>query len=105
MKYPTPRDVHQNAAALIIAAAMKSGLLDDVAQALCFAKQNGSNSVCHCIACEILETLAEDFDAHSAAASLVIESYWGEGTGIGPFPEEELAKFRGVETSTTEATS
>ena len=103
-----PKNYHVNAAALIIAAAEKSGLLDDVAQALWFISKNRKPLGEDCPACEILETLTNDFEQHGGAGSYVVDSIWGGGQEhfcIKSFPEAGLAKFRGVETSTAEATS
>ncbi len=91
-----------------MAAAVKSGLLDDVATALWFAYQNGNTSSdrdhpCtgdyHCIACKVLEELADRFDEHVVAASCVAESFYGEGTSIDPMPGEEgrILPFLGLE--------
>jgi hypothetical protein len=46
---------HDNAAALILAAAKQSGLLDEVAEALCFLDKDPTQSDCG--ACELLSDL------------------------------------------------
>jgi hypothetical protein len=65
---------HSNAAAMIIAAAKKSGLLDDVAEALCFLDKNPTQSDCG--ACELLDDLADAFDEHACFAIGTLSQFY-----------------------------
>ncbi len=92
---PNQFNYHKSAVGLIVAAAEKSGLLEFVAEALCFVdkKQNPSGD---CPTCAILEKLADAFDAHCVDVALVIEEFWGGPVGIGPFTKDELAPYLGT---------
>ena len=83
---------HTSAAALIVAAAQKSGLLADVAEALCIVSKHPSPTS-GCAACDILKRLADDFDEHVCTAGMLIEDRYGG------FPEvtgDEVAAFLGI---------
>jgi hypothetical protein len=67
---------HTDAAALILAAARKSGLLAEVAEALSFVNKHPNPSF-GCAACDILEKLAEEFDDHACTTALVVEGIYG----------------------------
>ena len=54
---------HSNAAALIIAAAKQSGLLDEIARALCLCDKVPNPTHMDCPACELLSDLADHFAA------------------------------------------
>jgi hypothetical protein len=82
---------HNNAAALIVVAAKKSGLLNEVAEALCFI--NKTSNIFDCRECEIYERLAEAFDEHTGLTVGVLESFHGPGVGVGPFTADELAPY------------
>jgi hypothetical protein len=82
---------HENAAALIVAAAKKSGLLNEVAEALCFIDK--TSNIFDCRACEIYERLAEAFDEHCCLAALTLESFHGEGICVGPYTDAELTPY------------
>jgi hypothetical protein len=88
---------HKSTAGLIIAAAEKSGLLADVAEALCFAAKHPG--AVECAACMILEKLADEFDAHVVTASCAIEDLYGEGVGIGSFTDADLAPYLNAQTN------
>jgi hypothetical protein len=78
---------HTDAAALIVAAARKSGLLADVAEALCIISKHPNPSF-GCPACDILDKLADEFDDHVCTASIVIENRYG---GIPQVTDDEVA--------------
>ena len=99
MKYPTPRDVHQNAAALIIAAAMKSGFLDAVAQALCASSKHPASDCPVCLQCMLVEELVAVFNDSIVLPANMLERIW-EVCNFERFPEEIIAPFRGIETPT-----
>jgi hypothetical protein len=86
---------HSNAAALIIAAAKKSGLLDGIAEALCFIDKVPYPSF-DCPACELLGNLADAFDEHAVLPNLTIEQFYGEGVDIPRYTEEELRPYFSV---------
>lgn len=79
---------HNNAAALIIAAAKQSGLLRDVANAL------HHNSVISggvdCLACGVLQELTEEFGEHCIAPGW---DFYGEGFCIPEYSDEELRPY------------
>jgi hypothetical protein len=89
---PNQYSYHESAAGLIVAAAEKSGLLEEVAEALCFIDKH-PNPAGDCRACELLDQLAEEFDAHTCLPGTVIEGFHGDGIAIGPFTETELAPY------------
>jgi hypothetical protein len=86
---------HSNAAALILAAAKMSGLLDSVAEALRFIdKDCGPQS--DCPACELLSYLTDAFvdvvDDDRVGAS--VEQFFGESwEGFPRYSEEELRPY------------
>ena len=83
-------DINTNAAALIVAAAEKSGLLKEVAEALCFiARHGGDRSQVDAV----LNDLADAFDDHICGPAITLENLYGEGVEVGPFAENELAPF------------
>ena len=87
---------HSNAAALIIAAAKKSGLLDEIAEALCFIDKTENPSF-DCRACELLDDLAEAFDEHAALPGITLEKFHGDGAANIPrYTEEELKPYFSV---------
>jgi hypothetical protein len=90
---------HTNAAALIVAAAEKSGLLEAVAEALCFIKKHPlpTGECCNglCRACAIRDDLADRFDDHICSAPIVLESFHGGGIAVGPFTKDEIAPHLG----------
>ena len=86
------KDVHTNAAALIVAAAWKSGLLKEVAEALCFFDKH--QPPFDCAACGLYEKLAEAFDEHTGLTGIFIEGFYcSEGLVIGGYTEAELAPY------------
>jgi hypothetical protein len=87
-------DIHDNAAALIVAAAKKSGLLEEVAEALCFIdKTPNSLDAAGCRACELYERLAEAFDEHCCLAQGVLATFHGDGVDTGSFTADELKPY------------
>lgn len=84
---------HNSAVALIVAAAKKSGLLDSIAEALCFIDKVPNPSF-DCRACELLDDLAEAFDEHAALPGITLEKFHGDGgANIPQYSEEELAPY------------
>ena len=83
---------HTNAAALIVAAAKKSGLLETVAETLCFIDKH-PNPVVGCRACELRDALAGAFDAHICLPAITLESFYGEGFCTPPYSETELTPY------------
>jgi hypothetical protein len=79
--------VHNNAAALIIAAAEKSGLLRDVANALHYSSSS-DNPVC--LACGVFEELTEQFGEY---CTLPGYDFYGEGFCISEYSDEELRPY------------
>lgn len=86
-----PKNYHTNAAALIVAAAEKSGLLKNVAQALCFV-DTFKNPAGDCPVCAIVEELTGSFDALILEPASVIEGFYGEGVEV-RFTDAELAPY------------
>jgi hypothetical protein len=77
----------RNAAALIIAAAEKSGLLWEVAEALCFISKNPSKGMSH------VEALREELEDMFKDGELACR-FWGEAIStVGPFTDAELAPY------------
>ena len=84
------REIHHSARALIIAAAEKSGLLEEVAELLWFAEKHSPPM--DCVVCELLRQLTEAFDNHVCLAGRVAEEmYICEGLSISPHPDEARA--------------
>jgi hypothetical protein len=94
-----PNNLHTNAAALIVSAAKKFGLLEAVAEALCFIEKQPlpAGECCEglCRACAIRDDLADEFDGSICTPAIVLEGFHGEGAGIGPFTKDEIAPFLG----------
>jgi hypothetical protein len=90
---------HTNAAALIIAAAKQSGLLDEIANALCFIDKVPNPSF-DCRACELLSALTDAFDKHVGDDSLAddtVGQFHGESwEGFPQYSEEELRPYFSV---------
>ena len=83
---------HDNATALIVAAAKQSGLLDEVAEALCFLDKDPTQSDCG--ACELLSDLADAFDEHAGFATSTLSQFYGPCWGGPPrYSEEELRPY------------
>ena len=87
-------DHHMSAAALILKAAEKSGLLKEVAEAIWFADKHRTELTRYrahvCIPCEVLRALTEAFDVHTCLAGLTCESVLGiEGLAVFPPRGEE----------------
>ena len=78
---------HDNAAALIVAAASQSGLLRDVANAL---RQSQEIHDSGCLACGVLKELVENFGEY---CSLPGYDFYGEGFCVTEYPDAELAPF------------
>jgi hypothetical protein len=78
------KKVRISAAALIVAAAEKSGLLREVAEALCFFdKHRGDVIPCACDGPDaLLDALADAFDDHICESAIVVESFFGEGIDV-----------------------
>jgi hypothetical protein len=90
-------DYHTNAAALIVAAAAKSGLLKDVAEVLCaFDKRTDVCCNLNCSACLLLENLVDAFDDHTCLAALTWEGLTSEGVEVPECSKEELAPFMAI---------
>jgi hypothetical protein len=85
----TKANFHANAARLIVTAAEKSGLLQEIAQALRFVDQthyempDGTVAREFCFACELRTALIEAFeiDDHASLVSNLLEAFHGEGFG------------------------
>jgi hypothetical protein len=71
-------NIHTSAAALIIAAAEKSGLLREVAEALCCFNQYKRQGFL-CGPCMLRDDLADEFDTHVCFAAGLLENFYGEG--------------------------
>ena len=93
----TGANFHTNASLLIVTAAEKSGLLQEIAQALRYADKthydqpDGTTAREFCLACVLRERLIEAFDEHICLASLTLESFHGEGFVICEASEESRA--------------
>jgi len=83
---------HPTAAGLIIAAAEQSGLLREVAEALRFIDTTPAPEV-YCRTCWLRDQLAEAFDDHTCLPAVVLESFHGDGIGIGPYTDLELKPY------------
>jgi hypothetical protein len=87
---------HDNAAALILAAAKQSGLSDEVARALCFIDKVPNPSF-GCPACELLSALTDAFDGHveddSLADDTVGQFHGPSWEGFRRYTEEELRPY------------
>jgi hypothetical protein len=104
----TRTNFHTNAALLIVTAAEKSGLLQEIAQALHYADKthcdqpSGTVAREFCLACALREALIEAFDEHTCLASSVLESFHGEGFVPREASEEEIAPYLGISSSPSE---
>ena len=86
------KDIYPSAKELIVKAAEKSGLLQEVAEYLWFASKVDTSRVWlggRSLAGELVTKLAEAFDDHTCLAALCADSFFGvEGIGISPGPDE-----------------
>jgi len=77
------KKIHTSAAALIVAAAEKSGLLREVAEALYsfnhILPTPIDNCPHDCPAEALCNALASEFDDHICTPGIVMESFFGEG--------------------------
>jgi hypothetical protein len=103
----TRPNFHTSAAMLIVTAAEKSGLLQEIAQALRYADKthydmpDGTVAREFCFACALREELIDAFDEHICLASIVLESFHGEGFVPHEASEEEIAPYLGISSSTS----
>jgi hypothetical protein len=95
-------DYHNNAKALVIEAAQRAGMLESIAEVLCwgantppphFAPQRETAEM-------IIDELFEIFDDHCVMPALVVEKLMAPMTGlesfeIGPYTPEQLMPFMG----------
>jgi hypothetical protein len=92
-------DHHQSAKALIIKAAEKSGLLEQVAELLWFSSKAEVAMCCSggtCPPCELLQQLTEDFDEHTCTPGIVCgDTFLCEGLSISPEDKAEASAFVG----------
>ena len=95
------KNFHDNAAVLILSAAEKSGLLQEIAQVLCYVDKthydepDGTVAREFCLPCALLADLAEAFDGHILLASCLLEDFHGEGFDPPEAAEEEVAPYLG----------
>jgi hypothetical protein len=88
-----PKNYHTSAAALIVAAAARSGLLKEVAEALRFIDKT-DNPTFGCRACGIVEELTDKFvDLSGTPASVIEIFHLKHDVSVGPFTETELAPY------------
>jgi hypothetical protein len=88
------KNYHTSAAAMVVAAAEKSGLLKEVAETLCFIDKNpGGPEAVMCRACMIRDDLAEAFDDHVCLPAITLEGIYGDGFGLDPYTDAELAPY------------
>ena len=80
-------DIHTNAKALIVKAAEKSGLLQEIAEFLWFTSRLKTGG--RCLACELVDELAEAFDDDIVLPHVFAERVFGEGLCILPKPDEK----------------
>jgi hypothetical protein len=86
--YEEKFDFHNNAAALIVAAAQRSGLRRDVANALrCSQDVSRDGS---CLACGVLDQLTENFGEHCGSPGY---DFYGEGFCVTQYTDAELESF------------
>jgi hypothetical protein len=92
---PNQHNYHKSAAGLIVAAAEKSGLLRNVAEALYWHDgfKSGEGPV-QCLACGMLEELAEEFE--NLSGRCVGYDFYGEGFCIPPATDAEVASYLGT---------
>jgi hypothetical protein len=88
--------IHISAAVLTVAAAGKSGLLREVAEALCSFDRLQSIPCCCDGPHALCDALADAFDDHICTPGIVMESYFGEGF-VPSFNDTELAPYLKVE--------
>lgn len=87
---------HNNAAALIVEAAEKAGLLREMAEALCFFDKS-ANPLFGCGACALRDEIAEQLDDLICTPALVMESFHGEGFSPAPPSDAELEPYLKIE--------
>jgi hypothetical protein len=87
-------DNFHTAAALIVSAAEKSGLLDDVAEALLFIDKRPIPEDDRAGA--IRDYFAGRFNEHICTPASIVEDFHGDGIAIGPFTKDEIAPFLGT---------
>jgi hypothetical protein len=89
-------DADNNAAALIVAAAEKVGLLREVAEALCFFDKS-AYPLFACRACALRDEIAEQLDDLICTPALVMENFHGEGFSPAPPSDAELEPYLKIE--------
>jgi hypothetical protein len=88
---------HHTAAALIVAAAAKSGLLKEVAEVLRFID---TESLDPALIDKLREEFADAFDDHICLAGCVLENFFNmEGLNTPPYTDAELEPYLGVNPS------
>ena len=112
LKMSDPKNYHTNAAALIIAAAVKSGFLDEVAQVLCHNSKHSFPYSSANPADQLVDDLVELFDNNCTLPASALKCSWMDGENLDilnydfkTFPDDVIAPFRGVEVTTTEDAS
>jgi hypothetical protein len=78
------------AAALLVAAADKSGLLASIAEALCFINKHPDPDY---RMRELQDALIDAFDGHVCLPAITLEDFYGEGFDVGPLGAAELAPY------------
>jgi hypothetical protein len=88
---------YTNAAALIVAAAKKSGLLREVAEAIyCFDQHQIPTPSCSDGSEVLCDVLADLFDDYFTTPGSVLKAYFGNGFEPGPYSDAVLAPYLNV---------
>ena len=94
----TDLNIHNSAAALVVSAARKSGLLREIAGILCYLDKNPGFAGTSRVAGAMRDELAEAFDDHVCLPPLVLESFYGVGSSdIGPRWDGEVEPYLGLQ--------
>jgi hypothetical protein len=86
---------------VILAAAKKSGLLQEVAEALCLADEiaNYNGSPVEPYQRAVVEDLTKGFDDHICTAAVAVEHVFGGPVNGGPYTDAQLAPYLGERAS------
>jgi hypothetical protein len=84
-----------------VSAARKAGILDEVAEVLCFINERRpSPDLCSCAYHKALvDVFTKAFDDHICLARITIEAFYGEGFDIGVFSAAEVAPYLAEQSS------
>jgi hypothetical protein len=99
---------HTSAALLIVTAAEKSGLLQEIAQALHYADKThydqppGTVAREFCLGCTLLDAMTAALDEHRGEAVMTLEGFYDKDFVFRDASEDEIAPYLGISSSHSE---